>query len=120
MQKLFGLSFSDACKKLDYDFSLHLYGKQPRQKSLASGLAVAKSRIVSDKKRTERSELEKVLDSALDELARLDKNKILYAPKRADEPLHPLFVEALNNLLKAQYAADMAQEVLYEYDRDHV
>lgn len=42
----------------------------------------------------------------LEELWRLDANKIKYAPKSEDEPFHPLYVEACHKLGYQQYLVE--------------
>lgn len=114
---LYNLSFPEACKKLDEDFALSLFKKRPLSERIASGLEAAKKAMIAEKKKEERNRLVAAYEAACDEFVRLDNNYIQYKPKSQNEPLHPLFVEALSKLETARYNMDEAQEAVYEYDR---
>ena len=47
---------------------------------------------------------------AFDEWKRLSDNRKRYAPKSDQEPLHPLFVESLQNLTYQEYKLDCLEE----------
>ena len=62
-------------------------------------------------------ELNKTYWTAFEEWKRLDYNKRNYAPKTLSEPLHPLFVEAMQNISGAEYRLECAEIERYEYER---
>jgi hypothetical protein len=81
---------------------------------------MAKRRFLIDKQRKEKeAEHQKIKDeyqAALDEWMRLDTNKRKYKPKSENYPLHPLFVEAIMNLSRAEHRLDTAEMELYLYE----
>ena len=113
VQKLFDLSFQDALKKIDLDFSLGLFGahsfEEVRQSYYKQQAAKAKRERESREKQNEVDEYWRIFD----EWKRLSDNKKKYAPKDPDEQLHPLFVEALQNLEYQEYLLDCAEERRY-------
>ena len=117
--KFFGLSFGDAIKKINEDFSLGLPigEKLDRRKQLEINKASfeRKRKIEAEKKR--REQIENDYWSAFDEWKRLDDNRRNYAPKSPTEPLHPLFVEALKNIAGAEYNLSCAEIARYEYEK---
>ena len=117
--KFFGLSFGDAIKKINEDFSLGLPigEKLDRRKQLEINKSAfeRKRKIEAEKKR--REQIENACWAAFDEWKRLDDNKRNYAPKTPTEPLHPLFVEALKNIAGAEYNLSCAEIARYEYEK---
>ena len=119
VMKFFGLSFVDAIKKINEDFSLGLPigEKLDRRKQIEiNRQAFMRKRAVE----TEKAELERIENaywSAFDEWKRLDENKRKYAPETTVEPLHPLFVEALKNISGAEYRLECAEMARYEHER---
>ena len=119
VMKFFGLSFGDAIKKINEDFSLGLPigEKLDRRTQLEINKAAfeRKRKIEEEKKRKE--QIENDYWTAFDEWKRLDDNKRNYAPKTPTEPLHPLFVEALKNIAGAEYNLSCAEIARYEYEK---
>ena len=117
--KFFGLSFGDAIKKINEDFSLGLPigEKLDRRKQLEINKSAfeRKRKIEAEKKR--REQIENACWAAFDEWKRLDDNRRNYAPKSPTEPLHPLFVEALKNIDGAEYNLSCAEIARYEYEK---
>lgn len=68
--------------------------------------AIAKLRHERRTADREKEKAEKIRMTLLEELWRLDANKIKYAPKSEDEPFHPLYVEACHKLEYQQYLVE--------------
>lgn len=111
VEKLFGLQPFDAAKKLQHDFGLaevsYDYKKRAsvyreRQKSIRKELEFKKWKAATYLLLTDYCHL-------------LRKWKEEYAPKNFEEPLHPLFVESLQELVKMEYYCDL---FLYGTDED--
>ena len=119
VMKFFGLSFGDAIKKINDDFSLGLPigEKLDRRKQLEINKASfeRKRKIEAEKKRKE--QIENAYWTAFDEWKRLDDNRRNYAPKTPTEQLHPLLVEALKNIAGAEYNLSCAEIARYEYEK---
>ena len=91
--RLFGVSQYEAAKKLDYDFGLHLTD-QPFHAQI--------KRVVNPEVEYHNwlHSAERILNDYLNAMCRWQR---YYAPKRPDEPLHPLFGESLKNMEYYQY-----------------
>jgi hypothetical protein len=50
---------------------------------------------------------------------RLEKQREQYKPKSENEPLNPLFLEALKNIEHAKYKLSCAEEELYSYEQNN-
>lgn len=114
---LSGLSFADAVKQIDTDFDLGLFKKPSLGQHRKAQREIAereKQRLAEEKAR---KQAEDNYWTAYDEYLRLETNKLIYAPKTADEPRHPLFTEALNNLSAQRYIVDLMDERRDEFDR---
>ena len=111
VQKLFGLSFPDALKKIDIDFGLNLYGEHSFQDLRKSHYRQKQIEAERERKKQEKEQAENEYWSVFDEWKRLDDNKRKFAPKTPDEELHPLFVEALQKLAYQEYLLAMAEVV---------
>lgn len=118
VQRYFNLSFNEALAKINADFHLGLpleeNNKEARRKAMKE--ADERRKLLEANER-EHKRLRKAYDEALAYWIRLDMNKVLYAPKSADEELDPLFVEAVQGLESAAQRLDRAQIELYEFDR---
>ena len=117
--KFFGLSFGDAIKKINEDFSLGLPigEKLDRRKQLEMNRQAFMRKRNVESEKAERERLENAYWTAFDEWKRLDTNKRKYAPETQTEPLHPLFVEALKNISGAEYLLECAEIARYEHER---
>lgn len=109
VQKLFNLSFPDALKKIDVDFSLNLYGDHTFEELRKSHYQQKKLQAERERKKAEKEQAENEYWDVFDEWKRLDENKRKYAPKTPDEEWHPLFVEALQKLSYQEYLLDCAE-----------
>ena len=117
--KFFGLSFGDAIKKINEDFSLGLPigEKLDRRKQLEMQKQAFLRKREMNARKAKQEELEKAYWAAFDEWKRLDDNRRNYAPKTPTEPLHTLFVEALKNIASAEYNLSCAEIARYEYEK---
>lgn len=119
VQVYFCLDFQSAISKLNDDFRLGLpIGRKiDRRTQLEMNKAAfeRKRKIEAEKKR--REQIESDYWEAFDEWKRLDDNKRNYAPKAPTDPLHPLFVEALQNISGAEYRLECAEIARYEYEK---
>ena len=118
VMKFFGLSFGDAVKKINDDFSLGLPigEKMDRRKQLEMQRQAFIRKREMNARKAKQEELEKAYWAAFDEWKRLDDNRRNYAPKSPTEPLHSLFVEALKNIAGAEYNLSCAEIARYEYE----
>ena len=119
VMRFFSLSFGDAIKKINEDFSLGLPigEKLDRRKQLEMNRQAFMRKREVDAEKAERERLETSYWKAFDEWKKLDDNKRNYAPKTPSEPLHPLFVEALKNISGAEYRLECAEMERYKHER---
>ena len=110
VQKLFGLSFPDALKKIDLDFKLNLYGNHSLQELRQSHYRQKQVQAERERKEREKEQADNEYWAVFEEWKRLDDNKRKYAPKTPGEEWHPLFVEALQKLAYQEYLLDCAEE----------
>lgn len=120
VQKYFSVSFPDALKKINEDFMLGL-DMGGRKLSRREQLEMARKAHESERERNEKKrEGELVKEryfSALAEYARLERFRREYAPKSADDELHPKFIESLQGLETAKINLDIAETELRNYER---
>ena len=118
VMRYFSITFSDAIKKINEDFSLGLPigEKLDRRKQLEMQKQAFLRKREMNAQKAKQEELEKEYWAAFDEWKRLDDNRRNYAPKSPTEPLHPLFVEALKNMAGAEYNLSCAEIERYEYE----
>lgn len=100
IMKMEDCSFSEAAKRLGGEDNLSLWEKRK--------IALAKREQERIKKKQEAVK-EKYYE-VLKEYIRLDRNLALYKPKTPDEPLHPLFAEALRKIDYQSYLIDCFDE----------
>ena len=119
VMRYFGLDFKSAIIKLNEDFQLGLPigQKIDRRKRIEMGRIAFERKRKQEERQKERQKLEDEYWAAFDEWKRLDDNKRNYAPKTPEEPLHPLFVEALKNISGAEYRLECAEIARYEYEK---
>ena len=115
----FNLDFMGAISKLNDDFHLGLPigQKIDRRKQLEMNRQAFMRNRETNAKKAEQERLEKDYWEAFDEWKRLADNKRNYAPKTPEEPLHPLFVEAMRNIATAEYKLSCAEIARYEYEK---
>ena len=107
-QQLFGIRFSDAIIKLNSDFNCGIpIDRKPTLREQREMQRKNKERMAAQRAEQERKEeWEAEYWRRWDRWITYDKNKRLYAPMNPDEPLHPLYVEALHNIGYASYLID--------------
>ena len=119
VMRFFGISFGDSIKKINEDFSLGLpIGKKlDRRKQLEMNRQAFMRKRAVEAEKAEQERIDNAYWAAFDEWKRLDDNKRNYAPKTPTEPLHPLFVEALQKIECAEYKLECAEIARYEYEK---
>ena len=119
VMKFFGLSFVDAIKKINEDFSLGLPigEKLDRRKQIEINRQAFMRKRALDAEKAEHERIDNAYWAAFEEWKRLDDNKRNFAPKTPSEPLQPLFVEALKNISGAEYRLECAEIARYEHER---
>lgn len=118
VKKLFGLSFRDACKKLNSDFGLGLsIDDKPDANKKPEIDPEAVERM---KRKAEHDDKHLILlaayNVALDRWIYLDKMKRENAPSSPEEEPNDKFVYALHRLSMASYLLDCAASRLYEFE----
>ena len=106
VQKLFNLSFQEALKKIDIDFCLNLYGDKTFEELRKSHYQLKQLQAKRKREKAEREQAKAQYWAVFDEWKRLDDNTQKFAPKKFDEDLHPLFIEALQKLAYQEYLLD--------------
>ena len=112
-----GLSFEAALEEINGRFRLwedypelesveSSRNQHKKDSAFRSRRAIAKLRHERRTADREKEKSEKIRMTLLEELWRLDANKIKYAPKSEDEPFHPLYVEACHKLGYQQYLVE--------------
>lgn len=109
VQKLFGLTFGDALRKIDTDFCLNIYGNKSFEELRRSHRQNQMLQAIKQRKEWKRQQAEKEYWSVFDKWKRLDENKRKYAPKTPDEQWSPLYIEALRKLPYIEYLLEMAE-----------
>lgn len=108
VQHLFNIDFKAAIVRLDYDFNLNLgLGKRVSSKEKKEREKQAEQIRQRQLKEQERKrQWDETYQNLLKGWCRLEMNYREYAPKSPDEALHPLFVEAIQNLEYVTYLLD--------------
>ena len=112
-----GLSFEAALEEINGHFRLwedypelesveSSRNQHKKDSAFRSRRAIAKLRHERRTADREKEKAEEIRMTLLEELWRLDANKIKYAPKSEDEPFHPLYVEACHKLEYQQYLVE--------------
>lgn len=107
-QDIFGISFKEAIKKLNVDFNLNLpFDRKPTLREQRELQRKHKERLAEQRAEQARKEAwEAEYWRRWDRWITYDQSKRLYAPKAPDEPLHPLYVEAVTHIDYAAYLID--------------
>lgn len=121
VMKLFDLSFNEAVKKLNDDFYLNVIPdrKLTRLQRLEQARQTFERKKAINKVKAEENAVKQAYNKAYDEFSRLQKQYTKYKPKQQGEPLHPLFVEALQNLETASHKLEVAEMELLKNEREH-
>lgn len=118
VKNIFNINFTEAQIKLNNDFGLNLPigEKLDRRKQMQIAKEEFKKKQEQNAKKKQLEELENAVDSALEEFAKYDKNKIKYKPTQIDIELHPLFIEAIKNYEQAKYKLECAEIDLFLFE----
>ena len=111
VKDFFNLTFNEAIDKINDDFSLGLpigEARSERQRLADARNDFLRKREIKQRE-AERQRLDDEYWAAFDRWKRLDENKRKYAPKSPTDELHPLFIEALQNIDRAAYEIDVIE-----------
>lgn len=105
---LFGLTYMDACRKINEDFNLNipLDGKPTFRQKQKARLKLEKMRAEYEAEEQRKQAENDRYNALMDEYARLDIIRIYLAPKTPDEPLNDLYVQAMHRLPVVEYKLD--------------
>lgn len=118
VMKHFNLSFKESIQKLNEDFSLGILSESSfdRRKKMDIARRSFKAKQEMEQKKKEEKLKKKNYYDALDYWIILDNNKRKYKPSNENDELHPLFVESIMNISKAEHRLDCAEVELYLYE----
>lgn len=105
VMKMENITFPQAIKRLG--------GEDVSQKQKE---VIRQRKLLQKQLEKERKQIESDYIRALDEYVRLDRNFIEYSPKNQQEPLHPLFIEALQHIEYQKYLLDKAEERQWNFE----
>ncbi len=108
VQHVFGLGFMDAVEKINADFNLQLpiTGKLTFRQKRDMQIKAAASIVKRQREEEAKQAYEALYDKLWDEYARLDRNRMMYAPKSPDEEVNPLYIEAITKIDHQKYLID--------------
>lgn len=108
VQLYFGIDFRAAIVRLDYDFhlGLQLGQKTTRRQRHAMALQARQQQRAQAAKAEAQQVAERQYWALWAEWARLDNNRRTHRPTYPDEPLHPLFAEAICRIDYIEYQID--------------
>lgn len=115
VQKIFGLSFLDALRKIDADFGLNIYGDHSFEELRKSHYKNRAIQAERERMKQQKETADKEYWAAFDEWKRLLDNRKIYQPKTPNDDLHPLFVESLQKLKYQEQLVDCLNERRNEY-----
>lgn len=115
----FGLDFNDALRRLNEDFSLGLINSKPTtRREMVKAIEAARERKEARRKREAAAEkLTTAYWEAFDRWKGYDDALRLYKPMSASEELHPLFIEALQNIGYAAYELSIRDEERNNFEK---
>lgn len=108
IQHIFGLDFIDAIEKLNTDFNLQLpiAGKLTARQKHDMQMQAAKAVLKRRHEKAEQKAYDDKYNELWDEYARLDCNRMDYAPKNPNEEFNPLYIEAIMKIDYQKYLID--------------
>lgn len=106
---LFGLSFVDACIKINCDFNLNIpiYEKLTYRQKQKARIKLKNIRTKRELEKNKKQEEEDNYDELINEYIKWDKIRTLYAPKTPKLPLNELYVTAMHKLPYIEYRMDI-------------
>ena len=121
VQRMFGLSFPDAEKKLNDDFHLRLpIGETlSEEKRREANRAAYQRRKEQERRKQRHSELVRAYHTAFDRWACYDKAMIENAPETPYDDLSEKYAEACKKIDAAWFAVESALSALTEFERTH-
>lgn len=119
VEKLFGLCFINACRKLDEDFHLGLNvgGKLDAEKRAEAERVSILRRAERARKDVERRRLEEAYHAALDRWVELDKAKRNGKPRTPFDDLTEQYAYAVKHIDAAAAALNEAEMNLWKFER---
>ncbi len=117
--RYFGLGFNEALRRLNEDFSLGLIkAGHTTRRDMLKAIEAARERKEARRKREEAAEkLTTAYWEAFDRWKGYDDALRLYKPMSASEELHPLFIEALQNIAYAAYILSIRDEERNHFEK---
>ena len=108
VRHVFNASFTVAIDRLNTDFALGLpIGRRPTLREQREAQIKQRELEAERAKREAEKQAYDALYNALwGEFARLDKQRMAYAPQSTDEEFNPLYVEAVSNISNVCYRID--------------
>ena len=121
VQRLFGLDFMDACKKMDQDFNLHLHIGETRSKEEREAAERAFQERMERKRRYEqrRKLLYAIYHAAYNRYTFLDILKRDKAPTRFDVDFSPEYVYACKHIDEAWEQVQEAANRIRQFEEKH-
>lgn len=109
-KRYYGITFTQALERLNYDFALGLQIGQPDGVArVKQALLAAKRRIEAEKERERKQEIEQAYWEAYDKLKELDETIERLSPKSADDEFVPPFVDAVKEREWARHVLAIAE-----------
>lgn len=120
VEKLFGLSFIDACRKIDQDFNLGLNigGEMDKAKRDEAERISAQRRAERKRREEQRERLHNAYHAALDKWVVLDKIVRTEAPATPYDDLTEQYAYAVKNIDAAGAELDEAEINLWEFEHE--
>lgn len=118
VEKLFGLSFRDACRKIDQDFhlGLNIGGEMDKAKRDEAERVCAERRAERRRRDAERKRLSEAYHTALDRWCELDKAIRDGAPQTPFDDFSDSYAYALKHIDQAGAVLDEAEIKLWEFE----
>ena len=119
VMQLYGLSFTDAMKRIDQDCGLGLHiGERISDEQAEQQRRACEERIAARRARqAERNRLMNQYHAALDRYIQLDLTIQEQAPKTPFDSFSNKYVTALKQIDAARYAVDEAERKLWEFEK---
>lgn len=119
VEKLFGLSFKDACRKIDQDFNLGLNigGEMDKAKRVEAERVSMMLRAKRERREAERKRVQEAYHAALDRWCELERTIREEAPQTPYDDLTERYAYAVKNIDAAGSALDEAEINLWEFEK---
>ena len=126
VQQIYGLSFREACKRINDDFGLGLRFRDDNtldeddltdEELMEAANAFRKKRDTAEQMKLEHRRLQDAYSDAMNRWMTLDQLKTERAPEDPFDPLDDAYVTACAELPGAAYALDVATEDLRQFEQ---